>query len=355
MAWKQDPAISGVNKDLLQVQNPFSEIGAVFRLEGTVVDLEVMQTEAWSKVAESFRYKVPAVDDIKKASLYSPAKAIRLVFGWTSDVIKVDEIIKTYWSEFNAVFNSWLEHDRTYAYSNDSTRRNESNEKKTVAATETVSNNKPRPSKDEIYETIHLAWNKLARGKNRDPPTTDQIVKGRLLRDWEVCVKTVFGWTDLSAEKIKEIVEEYNKTLQADMETLYQKYGLEYGPPKDAGNGGGNSKDAPTAEKLKPSKEEINTTYLIAWNKLALQMGQKAPAKDQVLEGVKMRNWKVCIKDIFGWDGYNSREIDNIVVEYGKIVQEDFKNLYKNYGIEYGSKSSSKCPVILQAGITEWL
>ena len=136
-----------------------------------------MNAKSWPKVAEKFGYTIQSEEDIRKASLYSPAKAIRVVFGWTDDVIEVDEIVKAYRSEFNDAYNQWLEHDRTFVYPNDPTRRNNSGKKKTtVTAAATPKSTARRPSKDEVYETYSLAWNKLARLKNKDPPTTDQII-----------------------------------------------------------------------------------------------------------------------------------------------------------------------------------
>eukprot|EP00956_Cyclotella_meneghiniana_P017869 scaffold29424_cov54-Cyclotella_meneghiniana.AAC.6 len=355
-AWKQDPAISGANKELRQVQNPFSEFGAIFRLEGVVADLIGMNAKSWPKVAEKFGYTIQSEEDIRKASLYSPAKAIRVVFGWTDDVIEVDEIVKAYRSEFNDAYNQWLEHDRTFVYPNDPTRRNNSGKKKTtVTAAATPKSTARRPSKDEVYETYSLAWNKLARLKNKDPPTTDQIIKGVSLRDWELAVPQVFGWTEYNAEEVYNLVVEYDTILQADLKILYQKY------KSDSDNSFDNNNDSsaaplPPVERPKPSKEEINTSYAIAWNKLALQMGKTTPTKEQVMEGVKLRDWEVCVKDVFGWNEHSKQEIHNIVVEYDKILQEDLKTLYSNYGIDHSNKFARKYPdVTLKRGIIEWL
>ena len=315
-----------------------------------------MNAKSWPKVAEKFGYTIQSEEDIRKASLYSPAKAIRVVFGWTDDVIEVDEIVKAYRSEFNDAYNQWLEHDRTFVYPNDPTRRNNSGKKKTtVTAAATPKSTARRPSKDEVYETYSLAWNKLARLKNKDPPTTDQIIKGVSLRDWELAVPQVFGWTEYNAEEVYNLVVEYDTILQADLKILYQKY------KSDSDNSSDNNNDSsaaplPPVERPKPSKEEINTSYAIAWNKLALQMGKATPTKEQVMEGVKLRDWEVCVKDVFGWNEHSKQEIHNIVVEYDKILQEDLKTLYSNYGIDHSNKFARKYPdVTLKRGIIEWL
>ena len=348
VAWKEDPALSGVNKELRQVQNPFDQLGAVFRLEGCIADLVGMHARVWPKVAERYGYRVPYGDDIRKASLYTPAKAIREVLGWSDDVMEVDELVKAFRSEFNVAFNSWLEHDRTFAYPNDSTRHNHSGRRKTSAiGTSSIEG----PSKDEIYELYDRCWKKISADNNKDPPTVDQLMKGISIRDWEVAIPDVFGWSEFNKAQIYDIVVEYDNILQPDLKALYQKYrsGLDDSDDQPKAT-------LPPVERPTPSKEEKMTTYLIAWNKLAVEIGQKTPTKEQVMEGLRIRDWEVCIKDVFGWNEYSDEEIYNIVVDYDKILKEDFKTLYQNYGLDYGNTFSNKYPdLILQQGATEFL
>lgn len=348
VAWKQDSAITGVNKELRRLQNPFSEFGAIFRLEGVFVDLIGMQVKAWPRVAEKFGYERLTEDLIMKASLYTPAKAVRVVFGWSDDVVEVNEIVKAYHSEFNAAFNSWLEHDRAFVYRYDSTRRNFSGNKRTISSD---GNTKLEPSRHEIYETYHNAWNKLAEKKNQAPPTADQVMKGIQIRDWEECIPKVFGWTEYTAEEVYDIVAEYDTMIKADMKALRQKY-----QPDTDEDSDNSSKVAPMAEMPMPSKEEINTCYSIAWNKLALEIGQTSPTKEQVMKGVEMRDWQECIKQVYGWE-YDDKEIYDIVVKYDAIIQNDLKQLYSSYGFDYGNKFSKKFHpnLILQRGVAEFL
>jgi hypothetical protein len=78
-------------------------------------------------------------------------------------------------------------------------------------------------------------------------------------------------------------------------------------------------------------------------------------SKEQVMQGLRLRDWEVTVKDVFGWD-YSANKIYEIVFEYDKIVQEDFKTLNKNYGLDYGFEDKNKYPdVIMREGVTEWL
>ena len=354
VAWKTDPAVTGVNKELRRIQSQFSELGAIMRLEGCVIDLIGMQAKTWPKVAEKFGYTVQSEDALRKAALYSPAKAIRMVFGWTDDVLQVNEITKAYHSEFNNVFNSWLEHDRTFVYPNDSKRYNYSGrKKKSTARAKTANNSNSRPSKEEIYDVYVDSWTKLAGEKNKDPPTIQQVMKGISIRDWEAAIPDVFGWTEYNAAEIFDIVAEYDEIMRAGMEVLKAKYKSD---SDDSIEDDGSEATLPPVVKPKPSKEEITTTYVIAWNKLAVEIGKTSPTKEEVLKGLSIRDWEVCVKDVFGWTEYSDKEIFDIVVKYDQIVQADFKTLNSNYGLDYGDEFSNKYPdIMLQPDILDWL
>ena len=351
VAWKQDPAVTGVNKELRRIQSQFSEIGAIMRLEGCVIDLIGMQGKAWPKVAEKFGYTVQSEDALRKASLYSPAKAIRMVFGWTDDVLEVEKITNAYHSEFNDVFNSWLEHDRTFVYPNDPKRYNHSGRKKKSASISRTTSTS-RPSKDEIYDVYVNSWTKLAGEKNKEPPTIQQVMKGISMRDWEAAIPDVFGWTEYNASEIYDIVIEYDTIMNAEMEVLNAKYTSDSDESFDEAP----RATLPPVVRPKPSKEEVTTTYVIAWNKLAVEIGESSPTKEEVLKGLSIRDWEVCVKDVFGWTEYSDSEIYDIVVKYDEILQEDFKTLNSNYGLDYGSEFANKYPdVRLQPDIVDWL
>jgi hypothetical protein len=335
-----------MNKELRQIQKPFSEYGALLRLEGVCVDLTGMQARAWSKVAERFGYPPLEQELVKRAALYKPANAIRAVFGWTDDVIEVEEICREYHSEFNDAFNSWLEHDRSFVYPNESTRRNNSGHRK--ASDRTIKRDKKsRPSNNEIHETYILAWEKLALKMNKEPPTADQVIQGILIRDWEVAVPDFFGWTDFNAEQIYDIVAEYDTIIKADMKALRQKY--------ESDTDDSDTKVAPMPERPRPSKEEIHSAYAIAWNKLAFEIGMKSPTKEEVMQGVQLRDWEACVKDVFGWDEFSDEQVRDIVIRYDTILKDDLKVLYANYGIDHGNKFANHPSLVLKRGVIEFL
>ena len=107
--YKTDPLSTGYNRYLSRIQRPFSEYGAIFRLEGVLVDMIGMQARAWKKVAETFGYSLQSRDDVKQASLYKPDDAVRRVFYWTDDIFDLKDISKAHRAAFQEAFDGWID------------------------------------------------------------------------------------------------------------------------------------------------------------------------------------------------------------------------------------------------------
>ena len=75
------PANMGSKK----VETPFREFGAVFRLEGGLIDMTQIEKVAWEAVAEAYAQRLPTMEDIKQAAVANPADVPQQIFGWTTD------------------------------------------------------------------------------------------------------------------------------------------------------------------------------------------------------------------------------------------------------------------------------
>lgn len=215
--YKIDPSATGYSSYLPKIQRPFSEYGAIFRLEGVMVDMIGMQVKAWRNVAEKYKYQIYSEDDLKQASLYKAENAVRKVFGWTDDIIELEEISKTHLSEFNAAFNTWLEGGRSFVGSTDEV---------ISPLGDVESNHDSFPSDDEM-NAIHLAaWSKLADNIGKTPPTKEEIERGVETGDWEIAVRDVFGWSDYTDEEIYAIVVDYDDIFQEESVPTMQRYGI---------------------------------------------------------------------------------------------------------------------------------
>lgn len=216
--YKVDPLATGHNPYLSRVQKPFSEYGAIFRLEGTLADMVGLHGKAWRAVAAAHGHQIQSVDEVRQASLYKPEDAVREVFRWTDDILLIRDIAETHRMAFQEAFDQWLESgggagtDGDYAAGSSSLGAD--------------SRPKATPSDEEMFSMYYLCWSKLAKNFDRPAPTNDEVYRGYLGGDWEVAVKDIFGWSE-DTNEIYDIVVAYDEILQADYRILLQKYGID--------------------------------------------------------------------------------------------------------------------------------
>lgn len=214
--FKVDELATGYNRYLPQVQRPFTQYGAIFRLEGVLVDMIGMHAKAWKKVADTYGYEVQSSDEVRQASLYKPEGAVREVFYWTDDILELRDIAETHRAAFKEAFDEWLESGSSVVASVDDVSSSES----------TSSMPNAGPSNEEMISMYFLAWSKLAKSLDRPAPTNDEVYRGMMGGDWEVAVRDIFGWSD-DANEVYDIVVQYDGILQPDYKLLMAKYGID--------------------------------------------------------------------------------------------------------------------------------
>lgn len=219
--YKVDPLSNGYNRYLARVQQPFSEYGAVFRLEGVLVDMIGMHAKAWKKVTEAFGYRLQSSDDVKQASLYKPEDAVREVFYWTDDVVEIRDIAKAYRAAFNEAFNEWTASGCVLADTSGGQSFDEQEFARSVD-----SEPKIMPSGEEMHSMYFIAWSKLALSIGRTAPTFDEVYRGMLGGNWDDAVRDIFLWSNDPSE-VHDILAAYDAILEEDYKILLQKYGID--------------------------------------------------------------------------------------------------------------------------------
>lgn len=217
--YKTDPLSTGYSRYLSKIQRPFSEYGAIFRLEGVLVDLIGMHARAWKKVAETFGYNIQSKDDVKQASLYKPEDAVRWVFYWTDDIFDLKDISKAHHAAFQEAFDEWID-------SGGSVVAASSDEQVSVTGDASSGPTKIMPGEEEMNSMYFIAWSKLAKTLDKSAPTWNEVYRGVLGGDWEVAVRDIFCWCNDPSE-VYEIVVAYDKILQEDYKILLNKYGVD--------------------------------------------------------------------------------------------------------------------------------
>lgn len=94
MDLKDSIEMHGVSPYIAKIRKPFSEFGAIFRLEGVMVDISKLEGRAWRRVAEEIEMKIPSNEDIRDASVQTPEYAVKRIFSWTSDYARCLEIAR---------------------------------------------------------------------------------------------------------------------------------------------------------------------------------------------------------------------------------------------------------------------
>jgi hypothetical protein len=220
--YKVDPLSNGYNRYLARVQRPFSEYGAIFRLEGVLVDMIGMHARAWKTVTGSFDYNLQSRDDVKQASLYRPEDAVREVFYWTDDVLEVKDIAEAYRTAFADAFNEWIASGCLIADASGGQSYDDKQGVTDGVYTESLA----MPSGEEMHSMYYIAWSKLATKLGRTAPTFDEVYRGMLGGNWEDAVKDIFAWTNDQSE-VHEILAAYDEILEGDYKILLQKYGID--------------------------------------------------------------------------------------------------------------------------------
>ena len=218
--YKVDPLSNGYNRYLARVQRPFSEYGAIFQMEGVLVDMIGLHAKAWKKVTEAFDYRLQSSDDVKHASLYKPEDAVREVFYWTDDVLEVKDIAMAFRAAFNEAFNEWIASGCLADASSE-----QSFDKQGFSGGKD-SESQAMPSGEEMHSMYFIAWSKLALTIGRTAPTFDEVYRGMLGGNWEDTVRDIFSWSNDPSE-VHEILAAYDAILEEDYKILLQKYGID--------------------------------------------------------------------------------------------------------------------------------
>lgn len=90
----------------LQAKNqPDCAYGAIFRLEGALIDTTKLQMAAWTKVAEMFDFNPPYLEEVAVAQMMPPDQAIRRAFYWTQDMLESREMAMEHYDALQEVFD----------------------------------------------------------------------------------------------------------------------------------------------------------------------------------------------------------------------------------------------------------
>jgi beta-phosphoglucomutase-like phosphatase (HAD superfamily) len=92
MDMKDSLESEGLSPYMSRINKPFREFGAIFRMEGVLVDTSFLEHRAWKRVAETINMKPPTQEEARLASVQTPEYAIGRIFYWTNDYQQCQDI-----------------------------------------------------------------------------------------------------------------------------------------------------------------------------------------------------------------------------------------------------------------------
>jgi beta-phosphoglucomutase-like phosphatase (HAD superfamily) len=305
MAYKDSAYATGASQYLPRINKPFKEFGAIFRLEGVLVDITGLQQKAWNRVAAEFDLKEPLLEDVQRAAVLKPDAAVKeMFFTSMDDFVLVRRIVDSYRWIFREEFDTWANEEGIVAKSEDPSKEVDSAvaapmkgslalgfEDETASAVQQVAPPPVLPA-DEGSRLRYLkeAWTKTANQFGFPIPTNEQIAESSILTP-DIAVVNIFRWSE-DQMQVNKIVAAYS-ILQAGGTVPMEEEKPDPQP-------------APVPENTAIKPEEITEDMILelqymAWEKVADENSLEAPDPEEVLAAAVLNNPEIVVVDGFGW------------------------------------------------------
>jgi beta-phosphoglucomutase-like phosphatase (HAD superfamily) len=331
----RDSVIStGVSPYLKRINKPFKEFGAIFRLEGVLIDITGLHQRAWKKVSTEFGFKEPMLEDVRLAAVTRADIAAREIFFWTDDILMCKEAANAHQKAMRELFDEWAQEmgispppaleskaegtAGSMALGAESLAGEKATPQRMVVAPFAPTNEKER------VELLCRIWSTTAETFGFHPPSMEQVVQFSVLSP-DIAVRNGFRWSSDPAE-IDKIVSTYRQIMQ---ESLSGQPGIAVSEAK------GISKTTAAASSSSPetgpppsvSIDEATMLELqfIAWAKLAEENGLDSPLPEEVLAAAVLNDPEMVITNGFGWTEDFSRAHE-LASRYRALLVENFND-----------------------------
>ncbi|KAL7569064.1 hypothetical protein ACA910_016907 [Epithemia clementina (nom. ined.)] len=344
---KDSVSVTGVSPYMAKINKPFKAFGAIFRLEGVLVDISGLQMKAWSRVAESLELRKPSLEEAKMASVIRPELAVNEIFGWTNDLSEIQSILSNFREVFNEEFDKWAEEEGLASQPESASPQSSPSAKGSLAiggevveqgASEKFEYNDSRMTETELLGFLTQAWTKTADTFNLPWPVHGDIVVAASMEP-DLAAMEVFRWTKdpQKADEIASFQRLAVKTLREgkDLSDLENEKRPQRRPPN-------------AEQQHNIDKNALMELHYRAWTAVAASFGFDQPTSDEVLGAFVLNDPVVVVKSGFGWtnDSDEARKI-------GQAFTETLRGLLGNptesvYG-EYNQQATSSADQTLDA------
>ncbi|KAG7363906.1 hypothetical protein IV203_037108 [Nitzschia inconspicua] len=326
MAQKESVYSTGVSQYLPRINKPFKDFGAIFRLEGVLVDMTGLQQKVWKRVSSEFSsefgFKEPVAEDIQYAAVTRPEIAVREILFRVNDIVLERKVLDAYRRILREEFNAWATEEGIVVQE----RKKTSQEKTPEKGALTIGFDEPDPVpvvrppqpifEDEAERLKHLkdVWTKTAKQFGYPLPTNEQIAESAIIAP-DIAVETVFRWSSDQIQ-IDQIVAAFS-IMQA---------GNGYSFAKDRAFGGTVDMDVRDSqeEQNRPkslSEGEVLEFQYHAWKKVANENLLEVPDPEEVLAAAVLNDPEAVISSGFGWTD-DPQRISSLANQYRKCLSE---------------------------------
>lgn len=354
MAYKDSAYATGASQYLPRINKPFREFGAIFRLEGVLVDITGLQQKVWNRVATEFDLKEPLLEDVQRAAVLKPDAAVKeLFFTAMDDFVLVRRIVDAYRRTFKEEFDAWA-NDEGIVVQASGQKTDNSNAASTRGSlalgfedeTDSRISQEAQPSLppvlplDEGNRLRYLkdVWTKTANQFGFSEPTNEQIAESSILTP-DIAVRNIFRWSE-DQMQINKIVAAYS-ILQAGGTVPMEEEKPDLQPVPVAG-------DAPI-EPEQITEDMILELQYMAWEEVAEQNSLEVPDPEEILAAAVLNNPEMVVLEGFGWTE-NPTEATRLASLYRdyltKFVNDHLHNRsYNPASIENISEKAEAAPV----------
>jgi beta-phosphoglucomutase-like phosphatase (HAD superfamily) len=318
MAQKESVYATGVSQYLPRINKPFKEFGAIFRLEGVLVDIMGLQQKVWKRVAAEFDFKEPLSEDVQRAAVTRPETVIREIFFRMNDIVSERKVVDAYRRIFREEFDAWVTDKGIEAQGSINSVNEAVDEKGSLAIgfedTQPIPVVRPPvPTFDDEAKRLKYLkeqWTKTAKQFGFSPPTNEQIAESSILTP-DIAVQSVFGWSS-DPLYIDQIVAAYS-ILQAGHGPSDVMNLSTFETAKSS-----NPQDRPGSEL---SEGELLELQYIAWKKVAEANFLDVPDPEEILAAAVLNDPEAVVMSGFGWTE-DSQRASFLAQEYRQRLAE---------------------------------
>mmetsp|Transcript_3536 Transcript_3536/g.8414 ORF Transcript_3536/g.8414 Transcript_3536/m.8414 type:complete len:1230 (-) Transcript_3536:517-4206(-) len=324
MAYKDSAYATGVSQYLPRINKPFKEFGAIFRVEGVLIDISGLQQLVWKRIVTDFDFKDPLAEDIRRASVTRPEIAIREILFGTNDVVLVRQVVDSYQRILREEFGKWANEEGLDTESNYSRQPEQEPERGSLALgfEEAIDTPPPPPSpvlptspmQDEGSRLRYLkkSWTRTAQQFGYDVPTDEQIAESAIVTP-DIAIRSIFEWTDdqLLIRQIAaahSILQAGEQDSEEDVAEKLQAF-MEISSPSSSRQG--NAIHESTILELQ----------FTAWKKVAEMNSLPVPDPEEILAASVLNDPEAVVTDGFRWASDTQRGLE-LANQYRNFLSE---------------------------------